>query len=243
SKIPVTKVVYWKVCAIDSAFKNSSYSLEQKAERLYYSRIIRLEPSDGIYFSGTGKIIGQAEPGTTSVEVRIKCMADNKFWDSSSWSESTNTWLVQNADTDWEYGCKGISWNFGERYYVESRGINWLGTKGIIGNRVEFIPVYGLSEKYSFCNYPNPFDPNKQTTCIEYLLQKDDNVKLVIFDINGGVVKEWNYSRGNTGGKQGINRFYWDGRNGKGYIIANGVYFCYLKTSSGKYMTKIMVLK
>ncbi|MDD5066435.1 MAG: FG-GAP-like repeat-containing protein [bacterium] len=243
SKIPVTTTAFWKVCALDTSFKDSGYCQVQKAEKLYSSRIIKLEPSSGIYFQSTGKIIGDAEKGCASVEVRIKNLKNNKYWNGNNWTESTNSWLNASGKEEWEYGCKSINWVLGEQHYAECRTVNSYGNRSQAGLKVEFIPVWSLSEQYSFCNYPNPFDPNKETTCIEYLLQNNDDVKIMIFDINGGVVRQWDYPGSSGNAKQGINRIYWDGKNVKNYIVANGVYFCYLKISSGKYLTKIIVLK
>ena len=173
--------------------------------------------------------------------MRIK---DGKYWDGLKWTTSTNCWLKAEGKENWEYNCKDkvINWEFGERYYTESRAVNDKGTKGEISKGVEFISVYQLQE-YSFCNYPNPFDPNKEKTCIEYLLLKNENVKLLIYSINGKIVKKWKFSKGNNGAREGINRIYWDGRSEKGYIIGKGVYMCYLITSCNEKMNKILVIK
>ncbi|MDD5066426.1 MAG: FG-GAP-like repeat-containing protein [bacterium] len=247
SKISASQKVYWKVCAIDSAFKNGDFCAEQVTGELY-SHVTKLEPSEGVYFIRYGKITGEAysswndEAGLGFVEIRIKNIKSSKYWNGANWTEYTNSWIRVNGKEYWEYNCSGINWDYNERHYVESRPVRNNGLKGSISMRIEFIPVYQLS-KYSFCNYPNPFDPKKELTCIEYLLLKDESVQLLIFDINGGKVGEWKYAKSETGGKQGVNRVFWNGKNIQGYIVANGVYFCYLKTDNDKKMTRILILK
>ncbi|MBU1078730.1 MAG: hypothetical protein KKH98_15635 [Spirochaetes bacterium] len=94
-----------------------------------------------------------------------------------------------------------------------------------------------------FCNYPNPFDPNKESTCIEYLLSNNEDVKLLVYSIDSKITKDWKFTKGSEGGRAGINRIFWDGRNNSGYKIANGVYFCYLKYPGTEKMIKILVIK
>lgn len=213
-----------------------------------YSRIKELSPSQGLYFNYTGKIIGESAGGEvvtnalSHTELRIKHKKSSTFWNGNAWVFSTNTWIRSTGLENWEYEAKNINWTYGDEYYVQSCAVDNKGERETLGAGKSFVVVYSFVNS-SFCNYPNPFDPNRQTTCIEYLLAGDDEARIMVFDVRGGLVKEWNFSRGAEGGRLGINRIFWDGKNDKGYIIANGVYFCYLKTGSGKYMTKIMVVK
>ncbi|MBU1075679.1 MAG: VCBS repeat-containing protein [Spirochaetes bacterium] len=247
SRIPVTKKIYWKVCAIDTAFKAGDWSLENITGSLY-SRITGLEPSEGNFFIRYGDIKGEAfsaykgENALDYVEIRIRNMVQNTYWDGAQWVLSTNTWLKATGKEEWEYCCRGIDWAFNERHYAESRPVIVNGERGSIGEGMEFIPVYQLS-KYSFCNYPNPFNPNREKTCIEYLLLKEENVKILIFDVSGKIANEWNFYSGQEGAREGINRIYWDGRNKNGYILNNNVYLCFLKIKNDEKVIKIVILK
>jgi len=250
SKIPVTKKVYWTVMALDTSFKSSGYCEELIANPLLHTRIISLEPSEGIYFLRFGSIKGETYSSLNEndkfsyTEIRIKLLINNQYWDGYQWTDATNTWLQVQGKEQWEYNCKGrnIDWRFGERHLVESRAVTLNGNKSPVCEGIEFIPVYQLSQN-SFCNYPNPFNPDIEQTCIEYLLRSNEDVKLLVYSIGGRIAKDWRFSSGVEGGRAGMNRIYWDGRNNDGYKIANGVYFCYLKYSGFEEMIKILVIK
>jgi hypothetical protein len=99
-------------------------------------------------------------------------------------------------------------------------------------------------------NYPNPFNPNKGSTNIRYKLSKDaDDVKIRIYDITGALVVEL---YGDTQGEGSTimtkyNDVDWDGHNGRGDMVMNGIYPFEIvaragnKTVSGR--GKIAVLK
>jgi predicted RNA-binding protein with TRAM domain len=73
-------------------------------------------------------------------------------------------------------------------------------------------------------NYPNPFHPGVQPTTIAYVLSDDANVRMRIYTLGGDRVLERNFARGGPGGFAGLNEIPWDGRNGKGNIVASGGY-------------------
>ncbi|MFA5034648.1 MAG: FlgD immunoglobulin-like domain containing protein [Candidatus Margulisiibacteriota bacterium] len=99
-------------------------------------------------------------------------------------------------------------------------------------------------------NYPNPFNPNREQTKIRYRLSADaDEVRIRIYDITGSLVTELD---GTTNGEgmsvwQKYNDVSWDGRNGRGNLVVNGIYPFEImarigdKTISGR--GKIAVLK
>ncbi|MFA4844797.1 MAG: FlgD immunoglobulin-like domain containing protein [Candidatus Margulisiibacteriota bacterium] len=76
-------------------------------------------------------------------------------------------------------------------------------------------------------NYPNPFSPNREKTKIRYKLGADaDEVKIRIYDITGSLVTELD---GTTNGESSsiwskYNDIEWDGRNGRGDMVMNGIY-------------------
>ena len=76
-------------------------------------------------------------------------------------------------------------------------------------------------------NYPNPFNPNREETKIRYRLSSDaDEVKIRIYDLTGSLVTELD---GTTNGEgtsvwQKYNDVSWDGRNGRGDLVVNGIY-------------------
>jgi flagellar hook assembly protein FlgD len=78
-------------------------------------------------------------------------------------------------------------------------------------------------------NYPNPFDPNKDLkTTIRYKLSKDaDEVMIRIYDITGALVTELDGTTNGEGQDRWVNKYNdvkWDGRNGRGDLVLNGIY-------------------
>jgi flagellar hook assembly protein FlgD/sugar lactone lactonase YvrE len=76
-------------------------------------------------------------------------------------------------------------------------------------------------------NWPNPFNPNKEVTKIRYRLGRQaDSVNIRIYDITGALVRELdgtcNAEQDSVWNK--YNDVAWDGRNGRGDMVLNGVY-------------------
>jgi hypothetical protein len=86
-----------------------------------------------------------------------------------------------------------------------------------------------------FQNSPNPFN---SSTCIRYVLPQDGCLELVIYNLQGQLVRRL------ANGKQsaGIHTVNWNGRNESGRKLSSGIYFYQLKTLSGVKGTKKMLL-
>ncbi len=79
--------------------------------------------------------------------------------------------------------------------------------------------------------YPNPCNINLEQIKIEYVLTENVDVKIQIFTLSGGMVKEMFYFAGISGISSGVpegslNEIFWDGKNDKGMKVANGMYIC-----------------
>ncbi|HHS12817.1 MAG TPA: hypothetical protein ENN03_03495 [bacterium] len=91
-------------------------------------------------------------------------------------------------------------------------------------------------------NYPNPFDPNSGTTTIKYMLPKNGEVSMKIFDVSSSLVAVLE----SGGAQKSANMEYaveWDGRNDAGRMVSNNVYFCVLSAGGQVYVRKIVVLR
>jgi hypothetical protein len=73
-------------------------------------------------------------------------------------------------------------------------------------------------------NYPNPFHPPSEPTTLAWKLDDNATVTLRIFTVSGDLVKRIVFDRGAPGGTTGLNTWAWDGRNGKGEVVASGGY-------------------
>jgi hypothetical protein len=80
-------------------------------------------------------------------------------------------------------------------------------------------------------NFPNPFD--SAGTKFTYLLSRDAETSIKIFNISGRRVSSLGYSSGVEGGKAGVNRVFWNGLADDGAELANDVYFYIVEARSG----------
>ncbi len=104
--------------------------------------------------------------------------------------------------------------------------------------KVSVAPV----EAGAIVNYPNPFDPGRnETTSINYYLEDNSNVELRIYDPYGRVVVAKNFDKDSTdpislsATSKGGAAWMWDGKNGEGRTVANGIYLVKVRAqSSGK---------
>jgi hypothetical protein len=100
----------------------------------------------------------------------------------------------------------------------------------------------------SFYNYPNPIQPKSRfdaATKFTYYLPEASDGELKIFTLLGELVWEKSFSAADPAGRQGAHKteLSWDGFNGMGKKVLNGVYIAILKTKFGKAMTKVAVVK
>lgn len=92
------------------------------------------------------------------------------------------------------------------------------------------------AEPGSIVNYPNPFNPaQSQTTSINYYLPESGDVELRIYDAFGRTVLSKDFKQGagdavsRNATMAGGAYFTWDGKNGEGKTVANGIYLVYLR--------------
>lgn len=96
----------------------------------------------------------------------------------------------------------------------------------------------------NFYNYPNPFGADESTSFI-YTLPQDSDLALEIYTLLGELVWKKSFSANEAQGKAGPHKgdITWNGFNGKGKRVLNGVYLAVLKTNNGTVMTKVAVVK
>jgi subtilisin family serine protease len=81
-------------------------------------------------------------------------------------------------------------------------------------------------------NFPNPFNPERESTQIVFILDRARSVKVSVFDVSRTLVWEKQFAAGET--LVGKNFVTWTGRNGKGDKVANGAYYLRLTTDDGQ---------
>jgi hypothetical protein len=92
----------------------------------------------------------------------------------------------------------------------------------------------------TYGNYPNPFHAGSENTTIEFYLQNPSTVSLDIYDVTGNKVISL---LKNVSLPMGDQKEPWDGKNGMGALVLNGVYYAQLNVNGNKLLTKIAVVK
>ena len=87
-----------------------------------------------------------------------------------------------------------------------------------------------------FVSYPNPL---QNSTTIRYHLEKEENVSLKIYDINGKLVKVLTEQVGDIGD----NYIVWNADNVNGNKVQTGVYYSCLTVGQKSYSQKMIVTK
>jgi len=86
-------------------------------------------------------------------------------------------------------------------------------------------------------NFPNPFAAGRETTRIRYVLTGDSAVRIRIYTQLGDLVRVLDCPAGTSGCGKGdpvglTNEIIWDGKNGEGRTVANGVYPAEIRAKS-----------
>jgi hypothetical protein len=92
-------------------------------------------------------------------------------------------------------------------------------------------------------NYPNPFRAGSQETRIAYVMDRAGSVSIRIYAVDGSLVHEENISSSDARAQAGPQEATWDGRNGKGEVVRNGVYVCVLNAGGRSAKFRIAVAK
>lgn len=85
-------------------------------------------------------------------------------------------------------------------------------------------------------NYPNPFNPS---TTIRFSIEQNQQVKLIIYNIKGQMVKQFL----NEELSAGQHTIEWDGTDEKGKPVTSGVYFYNLRTDNFSESKKMLLLR
>jgi hypothetical protein len=90
-----------------------------------------------------------------------------------------------------------------------------------------FTTASGAGLAATLVTYPNPFSPPAEKIQISYRLSAASEVELKIYTLAGELVAEKTYASG-----AGVNQIEWDGCNGKGEMVKNGVYLAVIRSAA-----------
>jgi len=118
-------------------------------------------------------------------------------------------------------------------FRVEDLGViqpgNPLLSISVLGEEGQSFPFWTATGNFggttladSYSNFPNPFAAGRDLTTIAFYLQKPGAVSMKVYTLRGEVVRTLlNGEPLGTGLHQDLT---WDGRNGRGNVVANGTY-------------------
>jgi hypothetical protein len=95
-----------------------------------------------------------------------------------------------------------------------------------------FTTAAGVGLAASLVTYPNPFSPPSEKIQIAYRLSAASEVVLKIYTLTGELVMGKTYPGGTIGGLSGVNQIEWDGCNGRGEQVKNGVYIAVIHSAA-----------
>ncbi|MFQ6604402.1 MAG: FlgD immunoglobulin-like domain containing protein [Fidelibacterota bacterium] len=116
-------------------------------------------------------------------------------------------------------------------YKIQIRDLADLGQLGVNDDYVVQPMTYALHQ-----NYPNPFNPE---TKIRFDLGSAENVKLVIYDINGRVIR----TLVNESFSPGMHLVNWNGTNDFGEPVSTGMYIYRIKAGSFLAQEKMLLVR
>ena len=110
----------------------------------------------------------------------------------------------------------------------------WYSYEGLelsAENEVEMLANFSLNQ-----NYPNPFNPS---TTITFDLSESTNVKILIYDMSGGLIRELVNNYMNEGSKT----ISWNGKDDNGNVVSGGVYFYNIQAGDFSQTRKMVLMK
>jgi hypothetical protein len=156
----------------------------------------------------------------------------------------------------WGSGVIKISGHFITQFNSENSGLpmdevrclaidqynnKWIGTNGgisvyreggVFEDVIPPIPTFSNSLQL----YPNPF---RRDINIKYILAKDSQVNLGIYNVKGQLVVKLE----DKVFTKGEHLSAWDGKNNAGKLVSSGLYFCRFKHSEGVIVKKLTVVR
>ncbi|MCX7797232.1 MAG: T9SS type A sorting domain-containing protein [Melioribacter sp.] len=168
-----------------------------------------------------------------AVEARVTFGGNQDFWDSqlasldSDGDGFSNGVELQDPNGTWRPGQP----NPGNPNLVSNPGDpNSKPTTSHVES--SFYPyTYKLLD-----NYPNPFNPE---TRIVFEIPREEHVSLMIFDVNGKLIKELVNENLSSGRYEKL----WDGKDDENNEVVSGIYFYQLKAGHFEQTKKMILLK
>lgn len=219
SSISINKTVYWKVCAIDSAFKNSSYSAEQ---------IATIYPDTPQWISATPQSANQIDLLWRDLDNELTYAVfrntDNNINNAVK--------IIELGENQTSYCDSGLS--SGTTYYYWLKAYNQHGASPVSAVISAKTFVSTKYEKEGL--YPTCFNLSKIKTAKIYCGGDEKNVEVKIYNIIGDCMKDF-------GKRNGTDIFEWDGKGDSNEMLSAGLYLLHISGDGINKKVKFMILK
>jgi len=91
-------------------------------------------------------------------------------------------------------------------------------------------------------NYPNPFSIST-TICFNICHRGTENAEIKIYNIKGQLVKNFEFRSASWRTNSELIKVVWDGKDGNGRQLPNGIYFCRLSSGDKSAVKKMLLLR
>jgi hypothetical protein len=189
-------------------------SLPQK--ELFSTTIISEEPEQFLDFTlGSPDTISGSK--ADSIDIVVNISANASVTDFHVDLDSSSALLLYDAESNYPLTVGDMDGN-----YIQFLGIT-SGTSVVVDSELE----------ESFYNYPNPFGSSgRRSTKLVYFLKQPSDVEIKIFTLTGEPVRSWSFTKEEhyRYTHQGIHDgdVTWNGTNGNGFLVLNGIYVAYI---------------
>ncbi len=203
-----------RASAVISRIAAIKQSVPQK--ELFSTSIISDEPEQFLDFTlGSPDTISGDK--ADSIDIVVDISENASVTDFHVDLDSSSALMLYDADSNYPLTVGDLDGN-----YIQYLGIT-SGTSVVVDSKLE----------ESFYNYPNPFGSSgRHSTNLVYYLKQPSDVEIKIFTLTGDLVRSWSFSKDEHYRQthQGIHDgdVTWNGTNGNGILVLNGVYVAYI---------------
>jgi len=136
---------------------------------------------------------------------------------------------------DNDVNALAIDWK-GNKWFGTTNGVSFLGDLATLETYVRSTDKHVPEKTYLLQNYPNPFNPE---TTIRFHVPKRSHVKLLIFNVNGQLIR----TLIDEDKQPGSYEVLWNGENETETTVASGVYLCVLGVNNEIDVRKMILVR
>ncbi len=189
-------------------------------------------------------LLGTVTPSSVLIRWQTNEEADLAGYKVYWGTESRRYSHVANVGLDTSYTIQDLQ--PGYHYYISATSYDQTGNESNYSEEVTFyIEPPEASQNSSFItncyNFPNPFNPQLESTRIRYVLEFPMPVSIKIMDANEQQVRNLIEKSQKSGGEH--TEDVWDGKNDDGEFVPNGLYYGIIETGKERHIIKIAVVK